>query len=398
VAQFTVTAEDQAFRLKMKHGETTLSQLSVIPFRQRIGSAWVRMGGVAGVSTPPQYRLQNHARELLEATVQWMTDEGFHWSGLFGIPNFYNRFGYVTALPESHLSIATRYAEAAKLRHSIRGCREEDLQAVLAIYNETNARRTGIVERAPERWQGFRRSTSWGAVPAVDVAANDGGAVQGYVVYTKYADNVDVAEIAARSLPVYESLAAHLAHLAISRRSENIKVRVPQDHPFAHLCTRLGCTQTTTYHYRRGAMYRLLNPLALFDAISDELSLRLSEAGWQGSCLIDICTELGSVSLHIQDHQVDVDRTMNPAEVSERTPGYRIHVTQGQLTQALTGFVPLRESLEALCHEGELPYESISFSETEPSGASGALPQLLADLCDTLFPRQMAVLWSPDHF
>lgn len=400
MAQFTVTTGESDYRLEMKSGETSLSRLTVIPYRQRIGSSWVTMGGIAGVGTPAEHRLQGYARELLARTVQWMADEGYHWSGLFGIPNFYHRFGYVSALPEHQLSIPTRDAEAAMLRHRIRPWQESDIPGTLAIYSEQNARRTGTVERVAGQWKGFRKAVQWGSIPAVDVAVDDAGAMQGYVVYVKYADGVEVGEVGARSSSAYESLLKHLAGLAVERRAGNISAQVPRDHPFARLCARLGCSQTTTYPFSRAGMWRVLNQEALFAAISGELSARLAKAGWQEDCCLVIETELGRVHMQIDGAHI----ALAPRE-SHAYQGYRISTTQAALTQALMGFVPLREALEGALNGGASPYEelgnaggNVSGAAPLPARADGPLPDRLARLLDVLFPLELALLWPPDRF
>lgn len=405
MAQFTVTPREYSFELELKQGTASLSRLAVIPYRQRIGTAWVTMGGIAGVVTPTRHRLKGYARELLENSVQWLKDEGFHWSGLFGIPNFYHRFGYVSSLPDSRVSIPTRNAEAAKLRHQIRPWHETDVSDSLDIYNRENACRTGTVERDPDKWRGFRKAVAYGSVPTVDVATDGYGAMRGYIVRDDGSEKVDVAEVAAYSPSVYESLLAHLADLAIERRVENITIRVVADHPFARLCARLGCSQTTTHPIRREGMWRILNQLSLFEAISSELSCRLANAGWRESCSLILRTELGELCLDIAGTKIGV----SAATTSGAPWGYRIRISQMELTQVLMGFFSLRETLESCFGRVETPYEAL-FSgcdmgyNTDPTPTPGpatdqiVLPSRLARLCDILFPRQLAMLWHPDQF
>ncbi len=391
VTRLQVTAEESAHVLEIYDGETAVSRLRVIPYRQRIGAAWVRMGGIAGVGTPTQSRMKGYARELLKNTVEWMTDAGYHWSGLFGIPDFYHRFGYVTALPESRLTIPTRYAEVARPYHNVRSWQETDTPAALAIYAVANAERTGVVERVPGTWTGFRRSTNWSAIPAVAVAQDQTGQAVGYAVYDKYSDGVMVAEIAALTMAGYESLLHHLAQQAVERRSESITFHVAPDHSVARLGQQLGCSYTVTYPLRRAGMWRLLNQTALFHAIEAELVQRLARAGWRPKMSLTLTTELGSTTLTFDGQQLHTAAGTAMATAAPLAPApsaalmsneFHIQVSQMALTQALMGYVPLRETLE------RAPGDS----------AASQLPAVLAELCDILFPRQFAMLWLPDHF
>lgn len=176
----------------------TLARLAVVPFYQRIGRATLWMGGVAGVNTDPASREQGLARRLLTFAVEWMRDQGFDWSGLFGIPNFYTRFGYASALPEYELTIATARAEGARLSHLVRPLQgsEQERRALLDIYQTANATATGTVLRDPRRWKGFLKGPGWGTIPAVvvaierNVSSHEDGAISGYAVYHKYSDDV----------------------------------------------------------------------------------------------------------------------------------------------------------------------------------------------------------------
>ncbi len=386
-----VTAEQSTYKLELLAGETVVSYLYVAPFQQRIGSAWVRMGGIAGVNTPAPHRQKGYASELMRNAIDWMKKEEYHWSGLFGIPDFYHRFGYVAALPESRLIIPTRYAEETKSYYGIRPWQDSDTPAILAIYALTNAQRTGSVGRATETWKGFRRGTSWTAIPTIMVAEDQAGQVVGYAVYDKYTNGVAVAEIAALAWAGYESLVHHLAQLAVERRAESITLHVPPDHPVARLCQQLGCSYTVNYPIRRSGMWRLLNQTAFLQAVEAELSQRLSQAGWRQKLNLTIATELEKTALIIDGRRLHIETAVAPAMVATDHE-FNIQVSQTNLTQAMMGYIPLREALER-------QLEGVNGKNSDGSVFNtGGLPPLLAEVCDIIFPRQFATLWLPDHF
>ena len=89
--------------------ETEIAHLWVIDFQMRIGTAQVRMAGIGDVYTNRQYRMKGYMRHLYEDTLNYMTAEGYDVSMLFGIPNFYTKFGYATSLPDpQRMPAATR--------------------------------------------------------------------------------------------------------------------------------------------------------------------------------------------------------------------------------------------------------------------------------------------------
>src|SRR5690242_20576154 len=77
-----------------------VSGLWVVPFTLRIGAATVRMDGIAGVGTETEHRRRGYSRRVLEATVRWMQQGDAPLSMLYGIPDFYPKFGYATAGPD----------------------------------------------------------------------------------------------------------------------------------------------------------------------------------------------------------------------------------------------------------------------------------------------------------
>ena len=82
---------------------------------------------------------------------------------LYGIPDFYPKFGYATCLAYSAFTIKTRIAETAATNavaittHPIT---PSDLPMVIDLYNERNATRTCSLVRSPQYFNGFVEGNS----------------------------------------------------------------------------------------------------------------------------------------------------------------------------------------------------------------------------------------------
>jgi predicted acetyltransferase len=74
-----------------------------IDLPMRIGDAVIRMAGIGDVYTEREHRMKGYMRYLYEDTLTYMTEEGYDVSMLFGIPDFYTKFGYAVCLPQCHL-------------------------------------------------------------------------------------------------------------------------------------------------------------------------------------------------------------------------------------------------------------------------------------------------------
>src|SRR5215211_4927437 len=76
------------------------SRVVIVPMLMRIGAAVVRMDGIGGVGTEEEFRNQGYSRRLMETAVQQMQQGDAVLSTLFGIQDFYQKFGYETTGPE----------------------------------------------------------------------------------------------------------------------------------------------------------------------------------------------------------------------------------------------------------------------------------------------------------
>ena len=81
-------------------GEERGSFVMINDLQMRIGAAQVRIGGIGGVSTDRNHRNKGYSRMCMEAAVDWMSSNGFDMSFLFGIRDFYDKYGYTTCMPD----------------------------------------------------------------------------------------------------------------------------------------------------------------------------------------------------------------------------------------------------------------------------------------------------------
>ena len=93
-------------RLWVEAGGEMVSELWLVDVTVRAWGGTLRSAGVAGVATPKPHRMKGHARRLMEACEPFTGRPGISKSArLFGIPDFYHRFGYATICPEYEVRI-----------------------------------------------------------------------------------------------------------------------------------------------------------------------------------------------------------------------------------------------------------------------------------------------------
>ena len=132
------------------HGRQ-ISRVVIVPMLMRIGAAVVRMDGIGGVSTEEEFRNRGYSRRVMETAVQQMRQGDAALSTLFGIEDFYQKFGYETTGPE--YTVVVPLADAgAPTRSLTRGWRfrplsVDDMPAVMRLYHANTRRATGALVR-----------------------------------------------------------------------------------------------------------------------------------------------------------------------------------------------------------------------------------------------------------
>ena len=130
-----------------KDKEPNISSLWLGEYQMKYGASLLRIGGIGGVGTGEAYRHQGFARRIMDESKAWMSNQDFDVAMLFGIQNFYHKFGYATVLPETWIDIEVQDVHNANLEYQIRTFEIEDLPEILGIYHSNNTNRIGTLIR-----------------------------------------------------------------------------------------------------------------------------------------------------------------------------------------------------------------------------------------------------------
>jgi len=350
--------------------DTQVGHLWVLDYTMRIGTAEVRMAGIGGVHTEREHRMKGYMRALFEDTVTYMADEGYDVSMLFGIANFYNKFGYATCVAQHRFTIKTRDAEAARVwaqSLKVRPIESRDMPAIVELYNANNASRTCTMVRSTEGFTKFEKGTYWGVRAETALWEDVDGTLLGYAVWDKDRTAVKVAEIGAGDDALFPTILTALARQAVEKRCEEITVFAPPDDPFAEYAQRFGTEWTIRNPRYSDGMLRIMNQRPLFEKLAPELARRLS--GFEGAVPIAIQTDLGAITLTPESGDV----TLQDGVAAEA----QLALSQDKLMQLILGYRSVRDLLNT----------------PDVTVTGDAVPMLQA-----LFPRDTAFMWKPDHF
>ncbi len=361
--------------------KTNVAHLYVLDLPMRIGEAVIRMAGIGDVYTEREHRMKGYMRVLYEDTLTYMTEQGYDVTMLFGIPDFYTKFGYAVCLPQCTFTIKTRDAEAAAEVLTTRRPRpigEDDMSAVLSLYAHENATRTGTLVRPAERFTAFGKGTYWGVRAETALWEDANGEFLGYAVWDKRPTEVKVAEVGAWDPALFPTILRAIAAQAVEKRCEEITFYLPPDHAFAEFAQRFGVAWQITYPRHSDGMMRILNQPLLFEKLLPVLNGRLATR--PGVALPDALaleTDLGVTTLVFDRGRVDLDHRAEPS--------VRLSLSQDKLMQLLMGYRSAQDLLSA---------EDVRvLGEGTTSDKGTLLPAL-----EVLFPKGLPFVWTADHF
>ena len=351
--------------------EEDVSRLWLIEYRMRFGTAQLKMGGIAGVGTNEEHRNKGYSRRVMENSTVFMTENGFDVAMLFGIPNFYPKFGYATALPETWVKLDTGAAQAATSTYQIRQFEVEDVPKILVLYAANNAERTGTPLRDETHWKEFKMGSDFGVAADPFVVLNEADEVIGYFVCDDTEENCILCDIGFQNRTIFETIVRFLGDRAKRIGAAQIECSMPADHPFAIFCRRYGCRTNTHNPKDRGGMMRVINQSSTLKRITGELEKRLRRSAhlsqWSGKILI--ATELGQDCLGVDRGRV--------AHTNSKVNAFQLEMPQDKLIQMMMG----RRSIEDLAIDPDV------------SVTGGIIPIL-----ETLFPLGYPHVWWPDRF
>ncbi|RLF16393.1 MAG: hypothetical protein DRJ66_03115 [Thermoprotei archaeon] len=369
-----IDVDKRTHKVELRVNGEPASWLYIRDFNVRIGTQEVFLGGIAGVYTKKEHRMKGYASRVLNHAISWMKEKSYPLSGLFGISHFYHRFGYAVFMGEHRLSILVKNAEEAKCHHTIEEFDEtnkEHRDAIVDIYNENNATRSGTVVRKKEEWKGFPKGISWEHKP-VSYIVKDGDEIVGYFACERwqFGDTMSIAEIGAKNYDyrVFESIMAFLVKRAIDGRFAYLEFYVPFDHEFADFALRYGYLLRVDYPKVAHGMARIIDLERLFHVIRPELERRLKVANIRRNVTLNISTDIGNVSLKIDGDTVEV--------LEKQASGYDFKISQASLTQLIFGYRSVKDVV----------YDSVKVD-------SEAIPILNA-----LFPKGVPYVWQPDRW
>ncbi len=233
----------------------------------RIGEARLKMGGIGWVSTAGHYRNKGIASAVIQNAVQYMTANSYQVSMLFGIPNFYHRFGFTSTLPEYYANITTRELLTIKsIPHKIRKVKPGDILLLRKIHDDDDIDVSCSIIRTQAhfavRWKEWSRGK---------VITDLNGKILGYFL-PKISDKntLLIEEIGSTNIEVSDTVLYEIGKLAEKEKVGMIQIAAPPCHLSIRTLIKRRSIHETHYKRDEGGMMAIINEEDTLECMTPE--------------------------------------------------------------------------------------------------------------------------------
>ncbi|MGC4107715.1 MAG: GNAT family N-acetyltransferase [Thermomicrobiales bacterium] len=362
-----------------------VSRTGIVPYTLRIGSATVRMDGIGGVATPEAHRNKGYSRRALAEAVEQMTAGDAVLTSLYGIPDYYPRWGYATAAHEGIIRLDRLDRDAVIPEGlAVRAATREDLLRIRTIYADATRTLVGPAVRADDGlvWSELAKAIAeWRDECRVIVDETDEVLAYAWMasfiwwmkkVVRNDPEALHIGEAFAETPRAADALLAAIRQWTSELGKPHAEIHQPPVGAFG-MAARLQDTAIVTITFRdMQFMARSTGTAALLAAVAGELRARWLDArlGWSGT--LRIVADGEAVEIVLSPDGLDVvSGTALPAE----SDAIAVEVTPGDLARLVLGTFPPRDLLDRI-------------------GVSGDAAAVLA----VVFPERQPYLWPADRF
>lgn len=336
--------EDGNTKVSLEVNGTDVSWTYVVPMTIRVGESIVRMDGIGGVKTLEGHRNLGYSRQVLDAALAHMLAGDAPLTTLYGIPDYYPRWGYATLGPEGGMRL-TRLDRDNELLpgYVVRPARAADLPRIRTLYDDATRDAAGPLVR-------HECIASWKALAAsienhadeCRVVVDDTNEVLAYAwraskcwwIDTRMREDPEglhIGEAFAMTPRVADSLLSATRQWATETGKQHVDIHQP---PLGALgmSVRLQDAAILSLSFRDAQfMGRSIGTAALMSAIEPELQARWARSAfaWTGTLVLRTDEDEAAIVLTAQVLTVTSGSENADAIVVELTPGDVARLTLG---------------------------------------------------------------------
>lgn len=326
------------------------SFLDINPRLTYVGRSLLKVAGIGGVCTDPAFRDKGLSRSLFKDTVRFLEDEGYDLSILYGIPDYYHKYGFEVVMPRDHaVSVARVELPNDKMKLTPSAIGKADLAALCRLYNRQARYRDGNCRRSRLRkpGRGLKLTDSKDRLVA-------------YASWRNEVGTLAVHEAVAASGGAARELLLALRRLAWREGLEHLKVLLPFGYPLTDAMRGLNCTYTRINTRGKGCMGRVLNMDSLVRKMRPEWA-RLAGRSEFSTKAFEYRLEVGDRVLKLSSGQTGLDAVSAGNGADGRA-------TPERFVQMLLGYrsvAELAEDKDVSCGKRDLRLLEVLFPERD---------------------------------
>jgi len=308
-----------------------VSFLYVHDFTLRYGRAALQVAAISAVCTDENYRGRGYAAAVIKDTLTYAAEQGAHMVLLYGIPDYFSRFGFSSVWPQYTLQAPTDIASGLTQSLQLRIATPDDALVMRSLYNQHWGARI-TVERSSALWR-WRLENSRGEAA---VALDKRGRIHGYIWHEPH-------QLSERSEIVANSPEAIMSFLAYSGRrwqhegkSHFVWLVPPDDMIIPYAQQILPITLQASYFPSGGWMARIIDSTAMIAELMPEIiaQARVSSRNFKPRELV----------LEVQPDGVEIGLKSNPDSFCRLSLRDFIQILFGSLRPATLAMrEPLRQ-------------------------------------------------------
>ncbi len=262
-----------------KENGKVVSHISITVREVKIGGSVVRLAGISDVCTDKDYRGLGLSKQLMLNAIDYMKKNGFAFSLLYGIPNYYHKFGYIESIPESYFMISRdnilepEQVDISKYELNI-GFDFSLLEDVKRLYQKQYLKCNGIALRPDKNFFYLSLINNH----FYYLRDKERGNIVGYFyAWDEYSASFIIKELAVLNESLNSILLSYIKQLAQKYKVYDIKFYIHLDNPYCDFLKDIGAESRSEYRFigQGGAMTRIIDMKILFEELKNELKNRI---------------------------------------------------------------------------------------------------------------------------
>ena len=320
-------------------------------------------GGIGNVTTASGGNRE--AALLISDTMRYMKTRGYHLSMLFGIADFYHRWGFASVLPEYASVITLREADRAtgpciKERRMKPG----DITAVLSLHNRGDADTSCSIIRSSahfnnrwERWKEARILTDANG----KVVASYLGRIAG--------EDYLIDELNATDTALFPAVLRACLNRARHEYAGRMRFNIPPSHAFAVFLTQYTTDHETHLYRNSNGMIASVNIEEVLECMTAEWESLLSASSMKDMAAT-VTLVIDNTPYRVRSHHGMIDVVPCPGE-------NKFSISRLEFIQLISGYRHLEEIVASRRRALRAPAKS---------------------LLQVLFPKRTPYVWLLDRF